>query len=124
MQLNFRTRGKDISPQGKPRVFFCCHPEDFDIYFESVSQEILNLENCAIFYDEQPNGGGDTAEWQSRLADMQLFVMPVTSRLLSGNTKAWMTTKLPSKIIFLCCHLCKRTVLTNCSTVFVVICST
>ena len=87
MQLNFRTRGKDISPQGKPRVFFCCHPEDFDIYFESVSQEILNLENCAIFYDEQPNGGGDTAEWQSRLADMQLFVMPVTSRLLSGNNK-------------------------------------
>ena len=87
MQLNFRTRGKDISPQGKPRVYFCCHPDDFAIHFESVSQEILNLENCAIFYDEQPTGIGDMAEWQSRLSDMQLFVMPVTSRLLSGSNK-------------------------------------
>lgn len=87
MQLNFRTRGKDISPQGKPRVYFCCHPEDLAIYFDSVSQEILNFENCAIFYDEQPNGMGDMAEWESRLSDMQLFVMPVTSKLLSGSNK-------------------------------------
>ena len=87
MLLNFKTRGQDVSPQGKPRVYFCCHPDDFDDYFESVSTEILNLVNCTIFYDEQPMDFGDTAEWQSRLADMQLFVMPVTSKLLAGSNK-------------------------------------
>ncbi len=87
MLLNFKTRGQDVSPQGKPRVYFCCHPDDFATYFESVSKEILNLVNCTVFYDEQPDGSGDTAEWESRLSDMQLFVMPVTSKLLFGHNK-------------------------------------
>ncbi|MBQ8433875.1 MAG: tetratricopeptide repeat protein [Clostridia bacterium] len=87
MQLNFKTRGKDVSPQGKPRVYFCCHPDDFSAYFQDISTEILNLVNCAIFFDEQPNSMGDSNEWESRLSDMQLFVMPVTSKLLSGNNK-------------------------------------
>ena len=87
MQLNFKTRGKDVSPQGKPRVYFCCHPDDFSAYFQDISLEILNLVNCAIFFDEQPNVVGDANEWESRLSDMQLFVMPVTSKLLSGNNK-------------------------------------
>ena len=87
MQLNFKTRGKDVSPQGKPRVYFCCHPEDFPLYFSTISQEILNLENCAIFYDECPCDVADQMEWESRLSGMQLFVMPVTTKLLSGANK-------------------------------------
>lgn len=100
MQLNFRTRGKDVSPQGKPRVYFCCHPEDLSVYFDSVSQEILNLENCAVFYDESPNTFCSKTEWESRLADMQLFVMPVTSKLLMSANKGLDEYKIALK-----CHI-------------------
>ncbi len=87
MQLNYKTRGKDISPQGKPRVYFCCHPDDFHLFFSSISSEILKEENCAFFYDEKPLETGDFYEWESRLASMQLFVMPVTSKLLKTPNK-------------------------------------
>ena len=36
--LKYKTRG-DSSPLGKPRVYFCCHPGDFDNYFESNNLE-------------------------------------------------------------------------------------
>ena len=79
--LACKTRG-NTSPQGKPRVYFCCHPADFSLYFETVSDEILALQNCAIFYPE----GGEATYTEAFLADlagMQLFVMPVTTRLLT-----------------------------------------
>ena len=43
-----KTRGNS-SPQGKPRVFFCCHPADFSAYFAEITDEVLALQNCAIF---------------------------------------------------------------------------
>ncbi len=45
-KLLFKTRGG--SPQGKPRVYFCCHPDDFDRFFEPISEEILKKHNCAV----------------------------------------------------------------------------
>ena len=84
--LACKTRG-NTSPQGKPRVYFCCHPADFSLYFETVSDEILALQNCAVFYPE----GGEAAYTKELLADlagMQLFVMPVTTRLLTTANPA------------------------------------
>ena len=49
MELKFKTRGES-SPQGKPRVFFACHPEDHNLYFEDLSEWILSHQNCAIWY--------------------------------------------------------------------------
>ena len=40
--LHYRTRAGS-APGGKPRLYFCCHPEDFPIYFDSLSQELLDL---------------------------------------------------------------------------------
>ena len=47
--LKYKTR-VNSDPKGKPRLYFCCSFEDFDKYFESVSDEILSKQNCAIWY--------------------------------------------------------------------------
>ena len=84
-RFKFKTRGMR-SPQGIPRVFFCCHPKDFDRFFESVSDEILGKQNCAVFYDSTPDAERDE-QFYLDLKQMQLFVMPVTSELLyTANT--------------------------------------
>ncbi|MBQ3499464.1 MAG: toll/interleukin-1 receptor domain-containing protein, partial [Clostridia bacterium] len=79
-RLKFKTRGMR-SPQGIPRVFFCGHPKDFDRLFESVSDEILAKQNCAVFYDSTPDAERDE-QFYLDLKQMQLFVIPVTSELL------------------------------------------
>ena len=78
--LKYRTRG-DSTPQGKPKVYFCCHPKDFGRFFEFISKDILSKINCAIWYNNK--GKADLSEdlWLN-LKQMQLFVMPVTSNLL------------------------------------------
>ena len=79
-QLQYKTRGNS-SPQGKPRVYFCCHPNDFALYFDKISDEILTVQNCAVWYAKDLDAARD-AEFLNDLAQMQLFVMPVTSDLL------------------------------------------
>ena len=81
-RLNYKTRGMS-SPQGKQRVYFTCHPADFESYFEKISEEILKLQNCAIWYDKEL----DEAETVD-LSQMQLFVIPVTSRFLYEKNRA------------------------------------
>ncbi len=79
-RFKFKTRGMQ-SPQGMPKVFFCCHPKDFDRFFENISDEILAKQNCAVFYDSTPDAERDE-QFYFDLKQMQLFVMPVTSELL------------------------------------------
>ena len=77
-QLQYKTRGM-VSPQGKPRVYFCCHPGDFSRYFEEISEDLLKKQNCAVWYTTDTER--DEQFW-SDLSQMQLFVMPVTTELL------------------------------------------
>ncbi|MBQ8753289.1 MAG: hypothetical protein IJZ13_09320, partial [Clostridia bacterium] len=84
--LAYKTR-RNTSPQGKPRVYFCCHPADFPLYFDSVTEEILALQNCAIFYPAEGQVEYDAVLLQD-LSQMQLFVMPVTQRLLTTKNPA------------------------------------
>ena len=91
--LAYRTRGNS-SPQGKPWVYFSCHPEEQSLFLEDIAREILALYNCAVWYDPQP---GTEIDWEERkldLQEMQLFVMPVTGRLLSRPSDA-MDRELP-----------------------------
>ena len=83
--LKYITRG-NTSPQGKPRVYFCCHPDDFTKFFEPVSTDILLKQNCAIWYID---GTAERDEdFVSDLKQMQLFVMPVTINLLCTENEA------------------------------------
>ena len=78
--LAYKTRG-NASPQGKPRVYFCCHPDDFALYFPEISDEILAKQSCAVWY-AQPADAERNEDFLNDLAQMQLFVIPVTSNLL------------------------------------------
>ena len=73
--LSYQTRSG--SPQGKPRVYFCSHPEDA-VRYKEIAAEILACKDCAVW-----QGEGEEHELQ----EMQLFVMPVTTALLREENR-------------------------------------
>ncbi len=94
MELKYVTREMG-DPRGRPKVFFSCHPADFDVAFSLVSEDVLQRANCVIWYDPQlPEGGQEIAsdeereEYLATLNGMQLMVFAVTSRFLSEPSRA------------------------------------
>ncbi len=85
MELAYRTRGS-TRPQGKERVYFACHPQDFDLYFESVVTDIFQTQNCAIYY--APDLEAPWPDMDSDLSQIQLFVIPITTRFLTTPNRA------------------------------------
>ena len=85
-QFRPATRG-DSSPQGKPRVFFCAHPRDFGL-LDGIAEEILSRQNCAVWYDTEPEAPYDEELFFAYLKLMNLFVMPVTTGLLTTPNRA------------------------------------
>ena len=85
--FQFRTRGQK-SPQGKQRVYFTCHPDDFALFFEDIQKEILDRQDCAVFYLEPGTQPEDVEDYELRLREMQLFVVPVTTNLLTKENRA------------------------------------
>ena len=80
---------KNVSPQGRPKVYFCAHPRDFQNCFEEIVQDIQTYQpTCSIFYCTD----GDNSEFsqlrQEALMGMQLFVMPVSEELLTTKNTA------------------------------------
>ena len=86
-KLVYKTRGNS-SPQGKPRVYFCAHHDDYPKFFDEISEELLAEQNCAVWYLDDPAGEVDLKTHFSDLREMQLFVMPVTTRLLTSFNRA------------------------------------
>lgn len=79
--MEYLTRG-GTSPQGKPKVYLCCHPDDLSVYLQPIAAELLEKQNCAVWYARsiQPE--------LSDLEQMQLFVIPVTRRFLTDPNRA------------------------------------
>ena len=86
-KFQYLTRGNS-SPQGKPRVYFCGHPKEQGFFLKPISQQILELQNCAIWYDPEPEAPDNWEELSDNLSQMQLFIMPVTQRLLTQPNRA------------------------------------
>ena len=90
--LKYVTRGEQ-TVQGKQKAYFCAHPDDYARYFEKISNEILdtlvkeNNRNCAFFYLEDANAERDD-EFKFSFKEMNLIVMPVTTRLLTTSNPA------------------------------------
>lgn len=72
-------------PKGKPRVYFSCHPNDFEMAFPLVSEDILRQANCAIWYDDDLSSGVDHVD---EISDMQLVVFAVTSDFIFTPNRA------------------------------------
>ena len=86
-RLQYRTIA-DERPQGKPNVYFSCHPEDFGRYFEEYATKILRIQDCAIWYEAEPEADYDREDLELNLSQMQLFVMPITIKLLTTANRA------------------------------------
>lgn len=81
--LEYKTRGGS-NPQGKQKVYFTCYPMDFEKYFDKVSGQILEYENCAIWYSRF---GAEYQDIELDLGQMNLFVIPVTTKLLTMSNR-------------------------------------
>ena len=85
--LNYRTRG-NARPDRKPRVYLTCHPEDAGRWLDPTIADIHAASDCAIFYAANMTSDLSDADWELDLGRMQLFVVPVTFKLLSGPSRA------------------------------------
>ncbi len=86
-KIDYRTRG-GASPQGKPRVYFCSHPQDHSRFFEEIVADIFKTQNCAVYFETEYDATFDSEELLSDLSQMQLFVIPVTGRFLTSESRA------------------------------------
>ena len=85
--FNVRTKG-NADPQGKARVYFTCHPEDFDRYFEKICEDVFKTHDCAIYYTENMSEPLDETNVEVDLGRMNLFLVPVTFRLMNEDNRA------------------------------------
>ena len=85
--LRVRTRGNS-DPNGKPRVYFTCHPEDFDQYFDKVCNDLFESQDCAVYYTPDMAGEIPFETGELDLGRMNLFVIPVTHNLLREPNRA------------------------------------
>ena len=83
----YRTRGNS-SPGGNPRVYFTCHPDDFERYFDKICEDIFKPHDCAVYYTENMTDIIPDEDKPTDLGSMNLFVMPVTFRLLREPNRA------------------------------------
>ena len=70
---------ENVSPQGKQNVFFTCHPEDHDKYFEKIYEDIRKFSNCIVWYSTEEYDENDDITLLER---MNIFVVPITTKLL------------------------------------------
>lgn len=72
----------------KPRIYFTCHPDDFSRCFYQIRQDLLNVQDCAIYYTEDMTAVFTQEELDTDLGRSNLFVVPVTFKLLSTPNRA------------------------------------
>ena len=97
VQFSYAARSGS-SAQGKARIFFTSHPDDFR-FFEEIRAMILDRQNCAVYYldpglnpdaifcDDSFNSE-DKKSYLLDLSLMQLIVVPVTTKLLTQPNRA------------------------------------
>lgn len=81
--LKYKTRGSS-TPNRKPKVCFFSHTNDFDKYFDMISDDILASQNCSVWYMKSISLPIDQIT-AFDLSQMQLFVVPVTRQFLTDN---------------------------------------
>lgn len=76
------------SPEGKCRVFFTCHRNDFDKYFKMICNDIFRMHDCAIYYTDDMTSPIPEQYKKTGLGKMNLIVIPVTNALLTEKNRA------------------------------------
>ena len=86
-QIKYVTRGNS-SPNGKPRVYFTCHPNDFESRFQMICEDIFATQDCAIYYTEDMSEPLSFDDIDVELGRFNLFVVPITLKLLNEESRA------------------------------------
>lgn len=81
--FSYKTRG-NVSPQGKQKVFVCGIKEDIQLYLDGIADDILKLNDCAIWYMD-PEKEYDDETLLSLIDGITLFVFILTNRLLFSD---------------------------------------
>lgn len=71
-----------------PKVYFCAHPQDFAVYFDEIKNDVISGHGCSVWYDDEDGENIDTEARLADLAGMNLFVVPVTAKLLTEPCRA------------------------------------
>lgn len=82
------TTQENTSPKGKPRVYFTCHPEDFNRYFLPTCEALFRARDCAVYNTWDLSSPIPQEELATDIGSNHLLVVPVTSRLLSQPNRA------------------------------------
>jgi len=86
---NIKVKTKNnLDIKSKPRVYFTCHPEDFEKHFIKICEDIFKTHDCAIYYTEDMTEVISDADKETDLNRNNLFVIPVTYKLLSTPNRA------------------------------------
>ena len=85
--IKVETKNK-VDIDRKPRVYFTCHPGDFDKYFKRVCDDIFLTHDCAIYYTEDMTEAIAEEDKEIELGRNNLFVIPVTLKLLTTPNRA------------------------------------
>ena len=85
--IRYKTKGNS-RPDRKPRVYFTCHPDDFERYFKKICDDIFKTHDCAIFYTENFSECIPNQDLATDIGSNNLFVVPVTLKLLSSPNRA------------------------------------
>lgn len=86
-ELKVRTRGIARS-DNKPKVYFTCHPNDIEPWFDTIVAALHEASDCAVYFTTDASTQFDNENWELDLSRMQLFVAPVTYRLLTEQNRA------------------------------------
>lgn len=85
----FLLKPQNIDIKNACKLFFVCHQNDFDDYFEDVTNEILEKTTdnniSAVFFHINPDAVFDFENTKDFIENMQLIVVPVTWELLSTS---------------------------------------
>ena len=88
----FQVRANDnVDIDKKPRVYFTCHPEDFEKYFETICGDLFEAtkgNGCAVYYTEDMTEVISDEEKEMDLGRANLLVVPVTLKLLLEGNRA------------------------------------
>ncbi len=85
--IRVKTQNK-VDIDKKPRVYFTCHPDDVEKYFDKICNDIFNSHDCAIYYTKNMAEQILDENKETDLGRSNLFVIPVTENLLTTPNRA------------------------------------
>lgn len=81
--MQVKTKSKS-TPEDESRIFFTCHPSDWDKCFDRICEDVFKTHDAAIYYiDSQNDKDTDSALLETDLRQMSLFIIPVSLKLLT-----------------------------------------